>query len=58
VLKVGYGANRPTRACMEKWTLNDDDDDDDDNEELVRLRYIAVVAMVNDAHRDCCYHVT
>jgi len=23
--------NRPTRACMEKWSLNDDDDDDDDD---------------------------
>ncbi len=26
--------NRPTRASMEKLTLNDDDDDDDDNDTI------------------------
>ena len=25
------GSKRPTRASMEKWTLNGNDDDDDDD---------------------------
>jgi len=29
VVKDGCGRNHPTRASMEKWTLNEDDDDDD-----------------------------